>query len=164
MEILTDQNSNISLKYLDNTWLLIPRGFSSSCIFQKGGNCYWRSLLWWLHSPCWGCWALESWIISRLDYICFDTFRKCIFSKKLMIESVKQRYTACKSMVFRNVPFEVPVCSLFLVFLWSYNRVKINVDLKHQKSKTNTIKTFFIKQSPLPSLPSPDNFRKSGHF
>lgn len=163
MEILTDENSNISLKYLDNTWLLIPRGFSSSCIFQKGGNCYWRSLVWLLHSPCWGCWALESWIISRLDYSLFWYIQKMPFFKEIN-DSLKQRYTACKSLVFRNVPFEVPVCSLFLVFLWSYNRVKINVGLKHQKSKTNTIKTFFIKQSPPPSLPSPDNFRKSGHF
>lgn len=144
MEILTDQNSNISLKYLDNTWLLIPRGFSSSCIFQKGGNCYWGSLVWWLHSPCWGCWALESWIISRLDYSLFWYIQKMPFFKEIN-DSIKQRYTACKSLVFRNVPFEVPVCSLFLVFLWSYNRVKINVGLKHQKSKTNTIKTFFIK-------------------
>lgn len=60
--------------------------------------------------------------------------------------------------------FEVPVCSLLLVFLWGYNRFKINVGLKHRKSKPNTIKTFFIEQSLPPSLPSPDNFRKSGHF
>lgn len=161
MEILTDQNSNISLKYLDNIWLLIPPGFGSSYVFQKGGNCNWGSLTWWLSSPSWGCLALESWIISRLDY---SLFRKCIFSKKWVIESIKQRYIVCKSLVFRNVPFEVPFCFLFLVFLWSYNRVKVDVGFRHQKSKTNTIKTFFIKQSPLLSLPSPDNFRKSRHL
>lgn len=87
------------------------------------------------------------------------------FSTEFMIESIKQIYTACKSLIFRNMPFEVPFCSLLLVFLWSYNRVKIELMLALSiRSLTNTIKTLLIKQSPLPSLPSPDNFRKSRHL